>query len=100
MGAPENIRDEISGLASYDIAMRTWAAQEPSVAEVLAEVDRNRYAFVRSLFKEMGFKGEELEIRTRIFAVANSLDDGFYPKPSKQERTRRIDGTHEFFTKP
>jgi AcrR family transcriptional regulator len=89
-----------SELASYDIAMRTWAAQEPSVAKVVAEVDRNRYAFVRSLFEEIGFEGEELEIRTRVFAVANSLDDGFYPKPSKEERLRRLDGIHEFFTKP
>jgi hypothetical protein len=33
----------------------------------IVEVDRKRINFIRSLFKKLGFKGAELETRTRLF---------------------------------
>lgn len=54
-------------LDRYDIAFRSWAAQEPSVAEMVREVDIKRHHYCRSLFAEMGFQGAELEFRTHAF---------------------------------
>ena len=71
------------GLDLYDITFRAWAAQDPKIAAKVREVDLARYRFIRSLFAEIGFEGEELELRTRIWlvvAAANSTvtfpDDG------------------------
>lgn len=72
------------GLDLYDITFRAWAAQDPKIAAKVREVDLARYRFIRELFEEMGFEGEALELRTRmwlVFAAANSTvgfpDDGF-----------------------
>ncbi len=64
------IRD--NRLDKYDIAFRSWAAQEPAVAEKVHEVDRLRYEFVAELFAEMGFQGDDLEERVRLFLVYES----------------------------
>ena len=57
------------GLDRYDAAFRSWAAQEPTVAKVVKKVDRSRFEFVMSLFAEMGFKGDDLHERTRMWLV-------------------------------
>lgn len=58
-----------NGLDKYDIAFRSWAAQDPSVAEVVRDVDLARYRFIRSLFEEIGFTGIDLEVRVRTWLV-------------------------------
>lgn len=63
------------GFDRYDTAFRSWAAQDPTVAKALREVDLGRYRFIRGLFEEMGFSGTELETRVRawlVFASANA----------------------------
>ncbi|NOD95274.1 TetR family transcriptional regulator [Ruegeria sp. HKCCD4884] len=79
------IRD--NRLDKYDIAFRSWAAQEPAVAEKVREVDRLRYEFVAELFAEMGFAGDDLEERVRLFLVYESAQHTlWFPKKSRQAR--------------
>jgi AcrR family transcriptional regulator len=86
--------------ARYDVAVRAWAAQEPAVARRVRRVDQLRLRVVRSLFKEMGFSGKELEMRTSTFVVFHSLELGFLVQASKKERRRHLRARHAFFTKP
>ncbi len=86
--------------AKYDIAMRAWGAQEPSVARAVRKVDQLRFTYVRSLFAEMGFRGRELEMRTRIFVCYHSLEFGLFLKESKEERLKSLKRRHKFFTSP
>ena len=86
--------------AHYDVAIRAWAAQEPAVASRVRRVDQLRLGVVRSLFKEMGFSGKELEMRTSTFVVFHSLELGFLVHASKKERRRHLRARHTFFTKP
>lgn len=67
-------RIRVEGLGRYDIAFRSWAAQEPWVADVVREVDLDRYEIMRRLFAELGFDGAELEERTRIWLVYHSAE--------------------------
>ncbi len=69
---------ERDGLDRYDIALRSWAAQEPAVAEQVRKVDLERYHFVRSLFVEMGFEGTDLEDRVHIWLVYQSAQSTVY----------------------
>lgn len=84
----------------YDIAMRAWAAQEPEVARIVKKVDKQRFVFVRSLFAELGFKGQELEMRTRTFVVFHSLELGSFARGTKKERLKLLKRRHAFFTRP
>ncbi len=87
-------------LNALDIPFRSWAAQEPKVATMVARVDRERLDAVRSLFKEMGFKGKELETRTRAFVTFMSLEPAIYDRLSKKERLAQLKVRHAFFTRP
>ena len=84
----------------YDVSMRAWAAQEPEVARIVKKVDEQRFAFVRSLFVELGFKGKELEMRTKTFVVFHSLELGSFARGTKKERLKLLKLRHDFFTRP
>jgi hypothetical protein len=84
----------------YEVAIRAWAAQEPSVARRVRRVDRQRLRVVRGLFEEMGFSGTELEMRASTFAVFHSLELGFLAGGSRKERRRQLRARHAFFTRP
>ncbi len=87
-------------LNALDIPFRSWAAQEPKVAAMVAKVDRVRLDAVRSLFKEMRFKGKELEVRTRAFVTFVSLEPAIFDRLSKKERLAQLKARHAFFTRP
>ena len=87
-------------LDRYDIAFRSWAAQEPAVAAMVEEVDTNRYKFVRSLFSEMGFRGNNLEDRVRIWLVFQSAQGAVFIHNDRQRSDAMIKRWHAFFTHP
>ena len=86
--------------ARYDVAIRAWAAQEPDVARLVRRTDQQRMGFVGSLFAEMGFKGEELEMRTSTFVVFHSMDREFSTGGSVKARRKLLRARHAFFTRP
>jgi AcrR family transcriptional regulator len=89
---------ERRGLDRYDIAFRSWAAQEPSVAKSVRKVDLARYRFIRSLFAEMGFEGDDLEDRVRVWLVFESAKRTIYlPKRSGNDEESII-RRHAFLT--
>lgn len=87
-------------LGRYDIAMRAWAAQEPIVARVVKEVDVQRQVVIRSLFGDLGFRGEELDIRARTFFSYMAGEHVFYARESKKELLDQLGAIHNFFTRP
>ena len=85
--------------ARYDIAVRAWAAQEPVVAEGVQEVDRQRFAYIRQIFHDMGFRRADLDFRTRLFVVYHSLEAGMRLPPSGLDVDKEIRLRHAFFTR-
>ncbi len=61
----EMVRDK--QLPKYDLAMTAWAKVDPQVNKVVKKVIRMRLEFTRSIFEELGFTGDELEMRARLF---------------------------------
>ena len=86
-------------LGQYDKAVRAWAFQEPTVEAAVRRSDRNRLAFVRSLFQEMGFAGDELETRVRAFVGYMNLDHTSFAPEGDAERIRLLEERLEFFTR-
>ena len=87
-------------LTRYDTAIRSWAAQDPAVKEVVQRVDATRYREVARLFREMGFEGKDLETRAQLWLLSHSaLESVEIPNgaaASDEEIERRL----EFFTAP
>jgi len=55
---------EQNALDRYDVAFRSWAAQDSAIAADAHRVDQSRREFVTALFAEMGFEGNELDERS------------------------------------
>ena len=53
--------------------MRAWAAHEDGAANAVRESDTIRMRAIGGLFREMGFRGRELSMRTRTFVTFASL---------------------------
>ncbi|MHC4802550.1 MAG: TetR/AcrR family transcriptional regulator, partial [Planctomycetota bacterium] len=77
-------------LTRYDLAMRSWAARDPRAARAFRRVYKTRLDFVGAAFAELGFKGDELEMRTRLFVCHQSWEKIAFGG-SKQARRRFMD---------
>ncbi len=62
-------------LAQYDLAMNGWAKVDPLVSKVVRRVVTMRLDFVRIIFKELGFHGDELEMRARLHLCYHAWED-------------------------
>ena len=87
-------------LTRYDIAIRAWASHDVVAKRGVKEVDQFRLDFVRSLFREIGFEGEELEMRTRTFVVYYSLEPGLFSTISREQQLSQIKLRHRLLTTP
>lgn len=79
-------------LNKLDAAIYLWAKSDPKAHKALDRVFKMRLDYLRKLFRELGFKGEELEMRTRLFVVYHSFEYLFFenePK-AKQERLLKL----------
>lgn len=75
-------------VSKYDLAIMSWAKKDQRVRRVLNRVFALRLDFVGKIFEDLGFTGEELEIRTRLFvayhANASDIFDDYYSTKSKK----------------
>jgi hypothetical protein len=56
-------------LAEYDSAIDMWSRSDADVGRKWKSVMNIRLKFFRDAFEELGFNGEDLEMRTRVCAV-------------------------------
>ena len=81
-------------LTEHDDAMQVWAKTNASTARKYRKVVNMRLDFVRTAFEELGFTGDELEMRTRVFVGFQSNERGIFganKKSSRQYRQLRLD---------
>jgi len=57
------------GLTRYDSAIDLWSRNDARVARKRKRVINTRLQFFRDAFEELGFRGDDLEMRTRTCAV-------------------------------
>jgi AcrR family transcriptional regulator len=86
-------------LEKYDIVMRAWALDEPLVAEAVGKVDKARFEYIKSVFTEMGFTGNELEIRSMVFQVYHSMSNAMQGSFFEKNRFKHEKSRHRFFTR-
>ncbi len=77
-------------LTHYEIAFRQWALHDTKAASSVRKVNRIRLDFVRSAFAELGFKGEELEMRAMLFVCYHSWESPMFREISRKRRRKLI----------
>lgn len=84
----EMIRDK--QLTKYDLAMTSWAKLDSNVRKVIDNVVNMRLDYLRTIFAELGFKGDELEMRTRLFVCYHSWEDTMFPDLTDQKHSKLL----------
>ena len=85
-------------LTRYEIVIRQWALQDPKTARAVKGVNRKRMAFVREAFSELGFKGDDLEMRTMLFVCYHTWELPMFKEISRKRRRELITKRVELLT--
>ena len=85
-------------VCQHDIAMRNMATLNKQAAAKVLKVDKMRLNFVSSLFRDIGFRGKDLEVRVHVFTVFHSLREGFLGKKLTDSEAE-LKAMHAFFIK-
>jgi len=75
-------------LGRYDEAVRQWAREDPAVGRIARRTFGARLDLFEATFAELGFEGEEREMRARLFAVYQAAEGAAIPPISKARRRR------------
>ena len=94
LASMEMIRDK--RLGKYDLAMASWAKTDSKIRKVVNEVVRMRLDFLRATFAELGFTGDELEMRARLFVCYHSWEDTMFPDLSDQKYSKLLKLRYQF----
>ncbi|MEN8801864.1 MAG: TetR/AcrR family transcriptional regulator [Thiogranum sp.] len=86
-------------LTRYEIPIRQWALQDASAARAVKKVNRLRLDFVGTAFSELGFKGEDLEMRTMLFVCYHSWESPMFREISRKRRRDQIAQRIELLTR-
>ena len=85
--------------ADYDSAIRAWAIHDEQAGEIVGEADKIRLDFIRSQFEKIGFKGLDLENRSRLFLYYAMTEPAFFDPPD-EKTTQKLDQVRlNFLTK-
>ena len=86
-------------LTRYEIAIRQWALRDGEAARAIKKANRLRLVFARTAFSELGFKGEDLEIRTMLFVCYHSWEAPMFREISRKRRRDQIVKRIELLTR-
>jgi len=85
-------------LTRYEIPIRQWALQDAGAARAVKQVNRLRLDFVRKAFSELGFKGDDLEMRTMLYTCYHTWESPMFREISRKRRRELIAKRIELLT--
>ena len=96
------LADEVIGQrrGRYDAAIRAWAQHDKRAAAVVRRVDRKRTAYLRSLFRGIGFADEDAEVRSRLLLGYFVGDHSILVNEPPAKRSRLVRLRLELLTRP
>ena len=78
-------------LVRYEIGIRQWALANEKVAAAVASANQTRLDFVSGTLQELGFTGEDLEMRALLFACYHSCESIMFREISPERRRLLIE---------
>jgi len=80
-----------------DVAIRSWAVHDEEAAAIVGRVDERRAGVVRGLFRGMGFRGDELQMRTQMLLCYESCERFVVSGLSPRKRRELLRARHELY---
>lgn len=91
---------ERDDLGKYDLAIRQWARKDLKVRRIWRREMKERLSILRGQFEALGFKGDELEMRTRLFAGYQISERELFSDLTIKKRNRLRQLRLEFLLTP
>lgn len=85
--------------ANYDTAVRAWAIHDEPARKMVGQADRIRLEFIRNQFEKIGFKGLDLENRSRLFLYYAMTEPAFFDSPDEKTAQKLDQVRLQFLTK-
>jgi len=77
-------------LTRYEISIRQWALQDALAARAVRKVNRIRLDYIGGTFSELGFSGDDLDMRTRLFVCYHTWEAPMFRETSRKQRRELI----------
>ena len=84
-------------LNRLEIVIRVWAQSDPMAARVMNKAYKMRHNYIANLFKEMGFRDDEVEMRTQLLLGYYTMEYSMYGKQPKAKKEKLLKLRHAFF---
>lgn len=84
-------------LTRYDVSMRAWAEADPIIARRARQVYREQLDFLGQIFHDLGLRGAELEMHTRLFVCFHTWERSMFSEMSNKPLRRLIRRRAAFF---
>jgi len=85
--------------ADYGTAIRAWAIHDEQASEIVGQADKIRLDFIRFQFKKIGFKGLDLENRSRLYLYYAMTEPAFFDPPDGKTAQKLDRVRLDFLTK-
>jgi AcrR family transcriptional regulator len=85
-------------LTRYEIPIRQWALQDAHAARAVRKVNRIRLDYIGGAFSELGFTGDDLDMRTRLFVCYHTWEAPMFREISRKRRRELIAKRIELLT--
>jgi hypothetical protein len=85
-------------LTRYEMAIRQWGLQDAGAARAVKKANQLRLDFARKALSELGFKGDDLEMRTMLFVCYHSWESPMFREISRKRRRELIARRIELLT--
>ncbi len=86
-------------LTRHDLTIRSLATRDPQFSRWVRKADRFRLDFIQSLFVEMGFTENELQIRARACLAYLTVEHELFDKLDRKHRSDLVDELHAFLVR-
>jgi AcrR family transcriptional regulator len=77
-------------LTRYEISIRQWALQDAVAARTVRKVNRLRLKFIGETFSELGFTGDDMEMRAMLFVCYHTWESPMFREISRKRRRKLI----------
>ncbi len=86
-------------LTKYDLAMNGWAKTDKRVDDAVKKVIKMRLDFSREIFVGLGFDGDELEMRARVFTCYHTWEEVTFTTDNKELNAKLQELRYKMFIK-
>ena len=87
-------------LNRFELLIRSLTLELSVLKEAVKKVDQERYTAVGGYFANLGFEGDDLEMRTRMFITVMSQEDNLFLDDSDRDQLKQMKLRHEFLIRP